>query len=141
MAHISGVFMGCFPCDTRLEAFPPYLSRVRSLARLLSFNTLKKRRISASLEAVGQLRAASWQRASGKASRQGAEAAGLLAQPAFHERMGRGLGHGLHDEEPADDARVSVYGARERSNCAGTARRSGATGFEPAKRGPRGGAP
>ena len=22
------VFMGCFPCDTRLEAFPPYLSRV-----------------------------------------------------------------------------------------------------------------
>jgi hypothetical protein len=28
--HIDGVFMGCFPCDTRLEAFPPYLSRVRS---------------------------------------------------------------------------------------------------------------
>jgi hypothetical protein len=30
--------MGCFPCDTRLEAFPPYLSRVRPLARLLSFS-------------------------------------------------------------------------------------------------------
>lgn len=28
MLHISGVFMGCFPCDTRLEAFPPYLGRV-----------------------------------------------------------------------------------------------------------------
>jgi hypothetical protein len=28
MFHISSVFMGCFPCDTRLEAFPPYLGRV-----------------------------------------------------------------------------------------------------------------
>jgi hypothetical protein len=40
---LDSVFMGCFPCDTRLEAFPPYLSRVRSLARLLSFNLLKRR--------------------------------------------------------------------------------------------------
>ena len=31
-----------FPCDTRLEAFPPYLSRVSSLTRLLS----SKKRIS-----------------------------------------------------------------------------------------------
>lgn len=30
------VFMGCFPCDTRLEAFPPYLGRVSPLTRLLS---------------------------------------------------------------------------------------------------------
>ena len=33
---LDSVFMGCFPCDTRLEAFPPYLSRVSSLTRLLS---------------------------------------------------------------------------------------------------------
>ena len=35
--HISEVFMGCFPCDTRLEAFPPYLGRVSSLTRPLFF--------------------------------------------------------------------------------------------------------
>jgi hypothetical protein len=38
VSHISGVFMGCFPCDTRLEAFPPYLSRVSPLTRLLSLS-------------------------------------------------------------------------------------------------------
>ena len=35
--------MGCFPCDTRLEAFPPYLSRVSSLARLLFCRFLGKK--------------------------------------------------------------------------------------------------
>ena len=44
--HISEVFMGCFPCDTRLEAFPPYLSRVRTLARLFSGIAAKNRRRS-----------------------------------------------------------------------------------------------
>src|ERR687898_3402202 len=44
LSHISSVFMGCFPCDTRLEAFPPYLSRVRSLARLFSGSAAKIQR-------------------------------------------------------------------------------------------------
>jgi len=30
-----------FPCDTRLEAFPPYLGRVSSLTRLLFLKSLK----------------------------------------------------------------------------------------------------
>ncbi len=35
-----------FPCDTRLEAFPPYLSRVSSLTRLLFWEGGKKLRMS-----------------------------------------------------------------------------------------------
>ena len=43
VAHISDVFMGCFPCDTRLEAFPPYLGRVSSLTRLFSLGSQPQR--------------------------------------------------------------------------------------------------